>query len=134
MSIHDLLKIHKKTMFSQNKTAVECILKQYPSHAGFNISGLTNFVGLTIDESGFGCYADSFELTLNVDEVLEHTSLVPVRGWVLSVKLPQMNNQIVPFYIEEVATDRTLGMYLIKCSTTTTSGNGKIIDKNNGGL
>lgn len=131
--IHDMLKIHKRSsLFSKRGTAVDCVLKSYPSHEGYGVSGLTSFIGLTIEESGYGCYADSFELTLNADEVFEYTNQVPARGWIVTVRLPQMNDKIVPFYIEEVATDRTLGMYLLKCSTSTTPGNGKRIDRNNG--
>ncbi len=132
MSIHNLLKIHKKTIFSTNKTAVDCWLKPFPSHAGFKVPAITNFVGLTIDESGYGCYADSFELTINFDDVQAETEQIPVKGWVLDVTLPQMNNAVIPFYIEEVATDRSLGMFLIKCSGQTTTGKGKRII--NGGI
>ena len=134
MSIHDLLKIHKKAIFSTGGTAVECLLKPYATHEGFEVSAITNFVGLTIDESGFGCYADSFELTINFDDLIQKTNLIPTRAWVLDVKLPQMNNSLQTFYIESVAIDRTLGMYLIKCSNTTTAGKGKKIERSNGGI
>lgn len=134
MSINDLLKIHKKVMFSPQGTSVKTVLKPYPSHEGYKLRALTNFVGLTIDESGYGCYADSFELTLNIDDLQTLTNSIPVRGWVLDVELPQLNNKVVQFYIEVVATDRTLGMYLIKCSSTTSEGKGKQNIRKNGGI
>lgn len=130
--IHDLIKIHKRSsLFSKRGVGVECVLKPYPSHEGYEVTGTTSFVGLTIDESGYGCFADSFELTLNADEVREKTNQIPARGWVIEVELPQMNNEIVPFCIEENAIDRTLGLYLLKCSTLTTRGNGKRTDNGN---
>ena len=134
MSINDLFKIHKKVMFSKHGTAVKTVLKPYPSHSGFEVEALTNFVGLTIDESGYGCFADSFDLTINFDDLREQTTLIPVRGWFLDVELPQLNNKVVSFYIEAVATDRTLGMYLIKCSSSTSEGKGKQNIRNNGGI
>lgn len=95
--------------------------------------GLSSFIGVTFDESGKGFCGDSFEFTIDVEDVKQYTDLTPERGWSIEIDLPQFNAQKVPFGIEEVAIDRTLGMYLLKCTATTTEGKGKRVDRNRSG-
>lgn len=126
VDLNPLLTLHKKTvLLAGNGFAVECKLKQNKSHEGYSLKGYSNFTGLTFDENGTGFFGDVFELTLDINDVREVTNLPPVPGWLVTVKLPQMNNDEVTFAIENVAIDRTLGMFLLRCSAATSAGQGK---------
>lgn len=130
--LHQLLQHHKKTVFFNDKVCVDCVLKMPSASGGYPLKGFTSFIGLTITESGTGVFADSFELTLNTDDVFYYTEELPARGWGISVALPQFNNEIFNFTIEDVATDRTLGMYLIKCSSNKKNSSQQLIRRNGG--
>lgn len=136
VDLNPLLTLHKKTvLLAGNGFAVECTLKQNKSHEGYPLKGYSNFTGLTFDENGTGFFGDVFELTLDINDVREKTNLPPVQGWLVTVKFPQMNNDEVTFAIENVATDRTLGMYLLRCSAATSAGQGrKVYRKSPGGI
>jgi len=123
-TLHDLLKLHKKTVFFNDKIIVNCILKPPSSSDEYPVKGLTSFIGLTVTESGMGVFADSFEITFNIDEISEYTSKTPARGWGVSVELPQLNYKMYSFFIENAAVDRTLGMYLVKCSASSKNSGG----------
>lgn len=132
--LHNFLKIHKKTvLLAGNGFSVDCVLKQNAAHEGYPLKGFSTFVGLTFDESGNGFFGDSFEITIDFEDVREVTTLIPVQGWYIKVIFPQMNNAEVEFYIENVATDRTLGLFLLKCSASTTKGNGRKVNRNGSG-
>ena len=134
--LNSLFKLHKKAaLIHGNGFAVECILKQNAAHEGYPLKGFSTFIGLTFDESGAGYFGDSFEITLDVEDVREKTDLIPVAGWLVTVTFPQMNNAQVTFCVENVAIDRTLGMYLLKCSASTSAGQGKkVYRKTPGGI
>lgn len=133
-NLHDILKIHKETvLLSGNGFAVDCILRPTKSHAGFSVKGFSTFIGVTFDESGMGCFGDSFELTIDINALKPLTDLMPTRAWEVDVCFPQMNNKPVRFRIENVALDRTLGMYLIKCSASTSNGKGKTAQRQSSG-
>lgn len=136
VDLNPLLTLHKKTvLLAGNGLAVECTLKQNKSHEGYPLKGYSNFTGLTFDENGTGFFGDVFELTLDINDVREKTNLPPVQGWLVTVKFPQMNNDEVTFAIENVAIDRTLGMYLLRCSAATSAGQGrKVYRKSPGGI
>lgn len=136
VDLNPLLSLHKKTvLLAGNGFSVECMLKQNKSHEGYSLRGYSNFTGLTFDESGTGFFGDVFELTLDINDVKEKTDLPPVQGWLVTVKFPQMNNDEVTFVIENVAIDRTLGMYLLRCSAATSAGQGKkVYRKSPGGI
>ena len=128
--LHDIFKNHKKTvLLAGNGLAVDCILKQDAAHEGYPLKGFSTFIGVTIDESGHGYFGDSFEITLDIEDVLEVTDLIPTEGWFIQVTFPHFKNDEVEFYIDHVAIDRTLGMYLLKCSASTSKGNGCKIDR-----
>lgn len=132
--LNSLLKIHKKTVLvGGNGFSVDCVLKQNAAHTGWPIKGFSTFIGLMFDEKGVGYFGDSFELTLDIEDVKAVTDLVPVSGWFVEVTLVQFNNDKVLFYIEDVPIDRTLGMYLLKCSASTTKGQGRRVDRNGAG-
>lgn len=132
--LNDILRIHNETVFfAGNGFDVDCVLKPSPSHEGYKVTGYPNFVGLTFEEGGNGYFGDSFEVTINAAALLKYTKLIPVRGWLISLPLVQMNNEIVTFYIESVATDRTLGRHLLKCSASGENGTGKRVDRNTPG-
>lgn len=132
--LHDLFKIHKKAfLVSGNVFSVDCVLKPYPSHTGFALKGFSTFVGATFDDKGYGYFGDSFELIIDVNDLKEFTNQVPVKGWIVDVKLPQYNNDTVSFCIEQAPIDRTLGMYMLKCTAATEDEDGKRIDRNNAG-
>ncbi len=133
-NLHELLKIHKETvLITGNGFAVDCILQPPSSNDGFELKGLTSFIGLTFEDNHNGFFGDSFELTIDYNALKEKTDLIPVRGWGIVVKFPQLNNEPVPFKIENVAFDRTLGMYLIKCSASTMTGNPKSVQRQSSG-
>lgn len=133
-NLHELFKIHKETvLLSGNGFSVDCILKPTSSHAGFELKGFSSFIGVSFDDSGMGYFGDSFELTIDFNALKEKTDLIPTRGWGVVVYFPQMNGSPVDFKIENVATDRTLGMYLIKCSASTSTGEGKTVTRRNSG-
>lgn len=132
--LNDLLKIHKKTvLLGGNGFSVECLLKPFPDSEGYLMRGLSSFIGVTYDENGKGFCGDSFEFTIDVEDVKKYTDLTPTRLWSLAVDMPQFNAQKVPVVIEEVAIDRTLGMYLFKCTASTSEGKGKRVDRNRSG-
>jgi len=130
-NLHELLKIHKETvLLTGNGFAVDCVLKPTASSSeGFELKGLSNFIGVTFEENHFGSFGDSFELTIDINELRKHTDLIPTRSWIVIVKFPQMNETPVSFRIENVALDRTLGMCLIKCSASTSTGNPKSVQR-----
>ncbi|MBR1948222.1 MAG: hypothetical protein IKA30_00340 [Alphaproteobacteria bacterium] len=133
-NLHEMLKIHKETvLLSGNGFSVDCILKPTKSHAGFQLKGFSSFIGVSFDESGMGCFSDSFELTIDFNALKEQTDLMPTRAWELIVNFPQMDGTPVKFRIENVALDRTLGMYLIKASASTSNGEGKTVQRQSSG-
>ena len=133
-NLHELLKIHKETvLLSGNGFAVDCILKPTGSSEGFRLKGFSSFIGVTFDESGMGYFGDSFELTIDINALKSQTELIPTRLWSVVVKFPQMDGTPVDFKIENVATDRTLGMYLIKCTASTSNGQGKTVTRRTSG-
>ena len=133
-NLHNLFKIHKETvLLSGNGFAVDCILKPTASDNGFKLKGLTNFIGMTFEDNHSGSFSDSFELTIDVNALSKQTNLIPIRGWSVVVEFPQMDGTPVTFKIENVATDRTLGMYLIKCSASTSTGNPKSVQRQSSG-
>ena len=133
-NLHELFKIHKETVLVDgNGFAVDCVLKPINSNLSFDLKGFSSFIGVSFDESGMGYFGDSFELTINIDTVKKKTNLIPTRGWGIVVYFPQMNGKPVDFKIENVATDRTLGMYLIKCTASTSNGQGKTVTRRSSG-
>lgn len=133
-NLHELFKIHKETVLLEgNGFAVDCILKPPNSNTEFPLKGFSTFIGVNFDESGMGYFGDSFELTINVDALKKITKLIPTRAWSVVVNFPQMDGTPVDFKIENVATDRTLGMYLIKCTASTTNGQGKTVTRRSSG-
>lgn len=133
--LNELLQLHKETVFFAEKggSSVGVILKPTPSHEGYPLQGYTNFIGLDFVDGDKGFFGDSFELTINAADLYKKTTLKPVEGWLLSIKLPMMNDEVVDFYVQNVATDRTLGMYLLKCTATTSKDKGCKSDRNNAG-
>lgn len=133
MSLHELLEIHKETvLFSGNGFDVDCILKKKSTDEGYPLTGYTSFIGVSFDENNVGCFSDSFELTISTNALKKLTDDVPKRGWFVSVKF---KSDFVDFKIENIATDRTVGMYLIKCSAITSTGNPKsVVRQYNGGM
>lgn len=128
--LHKTLKVHRKTVLvSGNGFSVNCWLKPDLSQEGFHIKGFSTFIGLTFDENGAGFFGDSFELTVNLDDVFEKTKLLPARNWGVVVEFPQLNFQKVLFAIEEAAIDRTIGIALLKCTATVKKGEGKRVDR-----
>ena len=80
--LHKTLKVHRKTVLvSGNGFSVNCWLKPDLSQEGFQIKGFSTFIGLTFDENGAGFFGDSFELTVNLDDVFEKSTLLPARNW-----------------------------------------------------
>lgn len=133
-NLHDLLKIHKETvLLDGNGFAVDCILKPTATSEGFQIKGFSSFIGVSFEDNHTGYFGDSFELTVNVETLKKLTDLIPTRAWSVSVNFPQMDGTPVNFKIENVALDRTLGMYLIKCSASTSTGNPKIVRRQSSG-
>lgn len=131
--LNDLIKLHKKTIISNGGFSVDCVLKQNASHEGYPLRGFSLFTGKTFDESGAGYYGDTFQLTLNLDDVREKTNLIPVEGWFVDVTFPQMNNNVVSFRVENAPIDRIRGIIVLECSASTTRGNGKRVNRNNSG-
>lgn len=133
-SLHDMLKIHKKAfLIDGNGFSVDCLLKPYPSHEGYKLKGLPSFVGATFDDKGNGYFGDSFELLIDVNDLRKYTNQVPHKGWIAEITLPQYNNDTVSFCIEQAPIDRTLGMFMLKCSAATENEDGKRVDRNNAG-
>ena len=134
--LDEMLAIHKETvLLTGNGFSVDCVLKPAKNHQGFSLKGFSTFIGVSFDDSGMGCFADSFELTIDINALKNLTNLIPTRAWEVEVKFPQMDKTPVNFRIENVATDRTLGMYLIKCSASTVNSSGKTVTrKSSGGL
>ena len=133
-NLHDLLKIHKETvLLDGNGFGVDCILKPTATSEGFQIKGFSSFIGVSFEDNHTGYFGDSFELTVNVETLKKLTDLIPTRAWSVSVNFPQMDGTPVNFKIENVALDRTLGMYLIKCSASTSTGNPKIVRRQSSG-
>ena len=133
-NLHDLLKIHKETvLLTGNGFAVDCILKPTSTSDGFSLKGLTSFIGVTFEDGHNGYFGDSFELTIDACALRKLTNLIPTRAWSVIVKFPQMDGTPVTFKIEDVAHDRTLGMYLIKCSASTSTGNPKAVQRSSSG-
>ncbi|MBO4738026.1 MAG: hypothetical protein J5606_00530 [Bacteroidales bacterium] len=125
---------HKKdVLIAGNGFAVDCVLKPYATAEGYSLKGISHFTGVTFDEKGEGYFGDSFDITLDVNDVKKYTQQTPVRGWYIQVTFPQYNNDVVEFCIENVAIDRTLGMYLLRCSAKTDAGDGKRFNRNNAG-
>ena len=133
-NLHDLLKVHKETVLIDGTGfAVNCSLKPTSSSDGFELKGLVSFIGVTFEDGHSGYFGDSFELTINAKTLKEQTDLIPTRAWSVAVELPQMNGNPVSFKIENVAHDRTLGIYLIKCSASTSTGNPKSVQRRSSG-
>lgn len=131
--LNDLFKIHKKSIITNGGFSVDCVLKQNASHAGYPLRGFSLFTGATFDESGVGYFGDTFQLTLNLDDLREKTNLIPVEGWFVDVTFPQMNNAVVSFRVEHAPIDRTRGLILLECTASTTKGNGKRVNRNDSG-
>lgn len=122
--LNNLLKLHKETvLLSGNGFSVDCILKPTASHKGYELKGFSTFVGVVFEDNHVGAFGDSFELTIDIEALKKKTNEIPIRGWNVVVFFEQMNGEPVEFKIENVATDRTLGMYLFKCSALTSTGN-----------
>lgn len=133
-NLHEMLKIHKETvLLSGNGFAVDCILKPTTGHEGYKLKGFSSFIGLTFEDNHSGYFGDSFELTIDVNALKKYTDLIPTRAWSVSVNFPQMNGTPVNFLIENVALDRTLGMFLLKCSASTSKGEGKTVKRQSSG-
>lgn len=133
-NLHELLKIHKETvLLDGNGFGVDCVLKPTPTSKGFKMKGFSSFIGVSFEDNHSGYFGDSFELTINVETLKKLTDLIPTRAWSVSVNFPQMNGKPVNFKIENVALDRTLGMYLIKCSASTSTGNPKSVQRQSSG-
>lgn len=133
-NLHDLLEIHKETvLLTGNGFAVDCVLKPTPLSDGFELKGFSSFIGVSFEENHIGYFGDSFELTIDYKALKKQTDLIPTRAWSVSVKYPQMDGTPVSFKIENVALDRTLGMYLIKCSASTSTGNPKSVQRQSSG-
>jgi len=133
--INSLLKLHKSTaIFRQGGGSnVDVILKPNLSHPGYEVAGLANFTGFEFVDGGAGFFGDTFELTINADDLFKVTDLKPVEGWIANVKLAMMNDEQADYYITNVAIDRTLGMYLLKCSATAPEDKGCKVRRNNAG-
>lgn len=132
-NLHETLKNHKKSvLFGGNAFSVDCLLTP-PGEESFSLKGFTTFTGITIQESGFGAFGDTFELTIDADDVLKYTNSIPTKAWSVSVTFPQMNNKTGTFRIENVAIDRLLGMYFLKCSASTSQGSGQRTNRNSTG-
>lgn len=132
--LNSLLKLHKKTvLLTGNGFSVDCVLKPTSFHKGYELKGFSTFIGLTFEDNHVGAFGDSFELTIDVEALKEKTNEIPIRGWSVVVFFEQMNGEPVEFKIENVATDRTLGMYLIKCTATTATGNPKSVKRQSSG-
>ena len=131
--LNSVLKIHKKTILQNGGFSVNCTLKQNASHVGYSLKGFSTFIGATFDESGAGFFGDSFQLTIDLEDLREKTNLIPVQGWFVDVTFPQMNNQVVTFRVEHAPIDRTLGVILLECSASTSNGDSKRINRNNSG-
>ncbi len=133
--LNDLLRLHKSTVFFAEKggNSVDVILKTKINDAGYPLTGYTNFTGLSFADGDKGYFGDSFELTINADDLFKKTDKKPAEGWFVNVALPQMNNERVDFYVSNVAMDRTLGMYLLKCTAATTEGKGCKVNRDNAG-
>jgi len=144
MSLNDLLKLHKETvLFGEGGFPADCILKPTAGHEGgnelsasadapasaFKVKGFSSFIGVTFDENQAGYFGDSFEITINLDELAKKTDLIPTKGWGITAYFPQMNGKAVNFIAESVAIDRTLGMCLFKCSASTSQGEGKVVKR-----
>ena len=132
--LHEIYQNHKTAVLLEgNGFAVDCLLKPYSSSEGYSLKGISHFTGVTFDENGNGYFGDAVDITLNIDSVKEYTELTPVHGWYIDVTFPQMQSCTVEFCVESVAIDRTLGMYLLKCSAATGVGTGKKFDRNGTG-
>ena len=133
--LNDLLRHHKKTVFFSKKggNSVAVILKPKINDEGYPLRGYTNFTGFNFVDGDNGYFGDSFELTINADDLFTKTDKKPAEGWFANVELPQMNNEKVDFYISNVAMDRTLGMYLLRCTASTTEGKGCKVNRNAAG-
>ena len=133
-NLHETLKIHKKSvLLAGNAFSMDFILKPNKATEGFTVRGFSAFTGMTVEESGFGGFGDTFELTVDIEDVLKYTNQVPTNGWSVTGTFPQMNNKPGTFKIENVAIDRTLGMYFLKCSATTFQGLGSRVDRSETG-
>ena len=123
------MKNHRNAvLFSESGGAVACKLKQNSAESGWDILGRPNFIGVTFEEGGLGYFGNSFEVSITFEEVLKYTDLPPAQGWYIEVPIPNLNNKKELFYVEEVASDKTLGVHLLRCSLSTTKGQGKRID------
>lgn len=133
--LNDLLRHHKNTVFFSQKggNSVDVLLKPKINDDGYPLRGYTNFTGLDFTDGDKGFFGDSFELTINADDLFAKTDKKPVEGWFANVELPQMNNERVDFYVSKVAMDRTLGMYLLKCTAATTEGKGCKVNRDSAG-
>ncbi len=128
--LHELFKLHKETvLLDGNGFRVDCILKPTGTSKEIKMEGFSSFIGVSFQESNAGFFGDSFELTINVETLKKYTDLIPTKGWSVSVKFPQMDSTPVNFKVENVAVDRTLGMYLLKCSASTSTLNPKQVQR-----
>ena len=131
--LNSLFKLHKKAIIKNGGFSVDCVLKQNSSHEGYPLKGFSTFIGATFDESGAGFFGDSFQLTIDLEDLREKTNLIPTQGWFVDVTFPQMNNSVVSFRVENAPIDRTMGIILLECSASTNKGNGKRISRNSSG-
>lgn len=129
MSLHDIFKVHKKTvLFHEGGFQVDCTLKPNKESDTYNLSGFTNFTGATFTKDGEIIFGDTFELTINLDELSEYTERVPSQGWSVLVHFPQINKN-VEFLIENAPIDRTLGTCLLRCSAVADKSSSKQVKR-----
>ena len=133
MQLFEMFKKDKKTsLIDGNGFSVDCTLKPPGDSVGFSIKGFTTFTGITVEQSGYGSFGDTFELTINIDSLREKTNLIPTKTWGVPVYFPAIQ-KTGTFKIESAPIDRTLGMILLKCSASSSDGTGKTVDRNKTG-
>ena len=73
--LNDLLRHHKKTVFFSKKggNSVAVILKPKINDEGYPLRGYTNFTGFNFVDGDNGYFGDSFELTINADDLFAKT-------------------------------------------------------------
>lgn len=114
---------------------MNCVLKPYTNHKGFELYGFSCFTGATFSKDGTAFFGDVFELTIDLNQLSKQTNQIPVRGWDVSVQFPQLNNKWLEFKIESAPIDRTIGTCLLRCSALSEDGSGKRVNRNNlGGI
>ena len=133
-NLFETLSIHKETvLFNGGGFNVDCTLKPTQTHEGYSLTGFSTFTGCMFSKDGEAFFGDLFELTLDLNKVREKTEKMPVQGWYVSVKFPQIGNKEVEFRIENAPLDRLIGTILLRCSAVTDKNGGKRINRDNTG-